>query len=112
MSTIGPTGGLTNVYTLTFACAQHHKLIRPGGWKTRKRKDGSTEWLPLPPLPLTGGTNDFHHPERLLAELAPDPELIASAIALGAVRGSTVGLLTWNAGAGRTRSHRTGAAVS
>jgi hypothetical protein len=59
-------GGLTNVDRLTFACGPHHRLIKPGGWRTRKRKDGRTEWLPPPQLPLRGGTNSFHHPERLL----------------------------------------------
>jgi hypothetical protein len=59
-------GGLTNIDTLTFACGPHHRLIKSGGWKTRKRKDGRTEWLPPPQLPLKGGANDFHHPERLL----------------------------------------------
>jgi hypothetical protein len=59
-------GGETNVDRLTFACGPHHRLIKPGGWRTRKRKDGNTEWLPPPQLPLRGGTNSFHHPERLL----------------------------------------------
>ena len=59
-------GGRTDVDALTFACAQHHKLIAPGGWRTRKLKDGSTEWLPPPQIPLAGGINDYHHPERLL----------------------------------------------
>lgn len=59
-------GGLTNIDTLTFACGPHHRLIKPGGWRTRKRADGGTEWIPPPQLPLPGGTNDFHHPERLL----------------------------------------------
>ena len=59
-------GGLTNIDTLTFACKAHHRLLKPGGWRTRKRKDGSTEWLPPPHLPLRGGTNTYHHPERLL----------------------------------------------
>lgn len=59
-------GGLTNIDTLTFACKGHHPLIKPGGWKTRKRKDGRTEWIPPPHLPITGGTNTFHHPEQLL----------------------------------------------
>jgi hypothetical protein len=35
---------------------------------TRKRRDGSTEWRPPPQIPLPGGTNDYHHPERLLPE--------------------------------------------
>jgi hypothetical protein len=59
-------GGTTDIDRLTFACVGHHRMIRPGGWKTRKRKDGNTEWIPPPRLPLTGGTNTYHHPERLL----------------------------------------------
>ena len=58
-------GGHTNIDTLTFGCGQHHALVGPGGWKTRKRPDGTTEWIPPPHLPLPGGTNDYHHPERL-----------------------------------------------
>lgn len=61
-------GGLTNIDRLTFACGPHHRLIKPGGWRTRKRKTGTTEWIPPPQLPLPGGTNDYHHPERLLPE--------------------------------------------
>jgi hypothetical protein len=60
------TGGLTNIDKLTFGCRAHHALIKPGGWKTRKRSDGSTEWIPPPHLPIKGGVNDFHHPEKLL----------------------------------------------
>jgi hypothetical protein len=59
-------GGLTNIDLLTFACKSHHGLITEGGWRTRKLKDGSTEWLPPQHLPLRGGTNTYHHPERLL----------------------------------------------
>jgi hypothetical protein len=59
-------GGLTNIDKLTFACKRDHGLLKPGGWKTRKRKDGSTEWLPPPRLPLRPGTNTYHHPERML----------------------------------------------
>lgn len=61
-------GGLTNVDELTFGCKQDHKKIKPGGWRTRKRKDGRTEWLPPPHLPIPGGTNTYHHPERMLPE--------------------------------------------
>ena len=60
-------GGSTDIDTLTFACGPDHRLIKPGGWTTRKRKDGRTQWIPPPQLPLPGGSNDFHHPERLLA---------------------------------------------
>jgi hypothetical protein len=59
-------GGRTDIDCLTFACPADHRLIKPGGWTTRKRRDGTTEWRPPPELPLAGGTNDFHHPERLL----------------------------------------------
>jgi hypothetical protein len=59
-------GGLTNIDKLTFACKRDHALLKPGGWKTRKLKDGSTEWLPPPHLPLRGGSNTYHHPERML----------------------------------------------
>jgi len=60
-------GGNTDVDDLTFACKCHNLLIENSGWTTRKRKDGSTEWMPPPQLPLiTGGTNTYHHPEVFL----------------------------------------------
>lgn len=61
-------GGSTNVDRLTFACRRDHRLITPGGWRTRKLKDGSTQWLPPPHLPLAGGINTYHHPERVLPD--------------------------------------------
>lgn len=61
-------GGHTDIDDLTFGCGQHHALATTGGWKTRKRKDGSTEWIPPPHLPLPPGTNDYHHPERLMPD--------------------------------------------
>jgi len=61
-------GGRTDIDRLTFACGPHHRLIRPGGWKTRKRTDGTTEWLPPPQLPIPGGTNTYHHPERMIPD--------------------------------------------
>ena len=61
-------GGPTNIDKLTFACRAHHQLIKPGGWRTRKLKDGRTQWLPPPHLPLPGGTNTCHHPERMLPD--------------------------------------------
>ena len=37
------------------------------GWKTRKRKDGRTEWIPPPHLDSgQSRVNDYHHPENLL----------------------------------------------
>ena len=59
-------GGATDVDRLTFACKADHRLLTVGGWKTRKLANGRTEWIPPPQLPLRPGTNDFHHPERLL----------------------------------------------
>ena len=59
-------GGLTNIDRLTFACGPHHRLIKPGGWSTRKRADGTTEWHPPPQLPIPGRVNSYHHPERML----------------------------------------------
>lgn len=61
-------GGTTNIDKLTFACPPDHRLIKPRGWRTRKRKDGRTEWLPPPNFPLPGGTNTFHHPERFMRD--------------------------------------------
>ena len=66
--------GQTNINDLTLACGPDNRLIKPGGWRTRKRrKDGRTEWIPPPHLD-TGQTrvNDYHHPENYLAE--PDNE--------------------------------------
>lgn len=60
------TGGLTNIDRLTFACRGHHALIKADGWKTLKRKDGTTEWVPPPHLPIKGGVNSYHHQERIL----------------------------------------------
>jgi Domain of unknown function (DUF222) len=62
-------GGNTNIDDLTLACRAHHRLLGAGGWITRKRADGRTEWIP-PPEADRGEprTNDYHHPERLLGE--------------------------------------------
>jgi hypothetical protein len=59
--------GETNIDTLTLACGPDNRLVEEGGWTTRKRKDGRTEWIPPPHLD-TGQTrvNDYHHPERYL----------------------------------------------
>jgi hypothetical protein len=46
----------TDVNTLTLACGADHPLVKPGGWTTRKRKDGTTEWIPHPTSPRAGGT--------------------------------------------------------
>jgi Domain of unknown function (DUF222)/HNH endonuclease len=60
-------GGNTDIDNLTFACTGDHHLIGPGGWQTRKRDDGHTEWIPPPHLDNGGPrTNNYHHPERFL----------------------------------------------
>jgi hypothetical protein len=57
-------GGLTNIDKLTLGCKPHHKLVDEG-WRTRKRPDGRTEWIPPPGFGRGARTNDYHHPERL-----------------------------------------------
>lgn len=60
-------GGETNIDELTLACGPDNRLVRAGGWTTRKRKDGRTEWIPPPHLDSgQARVNDFHHPENLL----------------------------------------------
>jgi Domain of unknown function (DUF222) len=38
--------GQTNITKLTLACGPDNRLVEQGGWTTRKRKDGRTEWIP------------------------------------------------------------------
>jgi Domain of unknown function (DUF222) len=61
--------GETNINDLTLACGPDNRLVEDGGWTTRKRNDGRTEWLPPPQLD-TGQprVNDFHHPEKYLVD--------------------------------------------
>ncbi len=60
-------GGRTDVDALTLACGPHNRLVAPGGWRTRKRKDGRTEWIPPPELDAgQARTNRYHHPQRYL----------------------------------------------
>jgi hypothetical protein len=42
------TGGQTNIDELTLACGPHKRDVTDNGWTTRKRKDGTTEWIPPP----------------------------------------------------------------
>ena len=58
----------THMDNLTFACGSHHRLVKPGGWNTRKRANGDTEWIPPPHLDRgQPRVNTFHHPETLLS---------------------------------------------
>jgi Domain of unknown function (DUF222) len=60
-------GGQTNVDDLTLGCPQDNRRVKPGGWTTRKRKDGRTEWIPPPHLDSgQSRVNDYHHPENYL----------------------------------------------
>ncbi len=62
----------SDVNTLTLACGSDHALVEPGGWTTRKRANGDTEWIPPPHLDYgQPRTNAFHHPENVLAEDDP-----------------------------------------
>ncbi|MBB3600747.1 hypothetical protein FHT40_000380 [Mycolicibacterium sp. BK556] len=59
-------GGTTDIDHLTLACKCDNLLVENDGWNTRQLPDGQTEWTPPTDVPLRGGTNDYHHPERLL----------------------------------------------
>jgi hypothetical protein len=60
-------GGNTDINDLTLACDPDNQLVETGGWDTQILPNGQTQWIPPPGLPiLRGGTNDYHHPERLL----------------------------------------------
>jgi hypothetical protein len=54
---------------LTLACGSDHALVQPGGWITRKRSDGNTEWIPPPHLDHgQPRINTMHHTEKLLRD--------------------------------------------
>ena len=60
-------GGSTDITNETRACGPDNRLVDTGGWRTRKRKDGRTEWIPPPHLDRgQPRTNPYHHPEELL----------------------------------------------
>ena len=60
-------GGRTDITDETLACGKDNRRVKPGGWRTRKRNDGRTEWLPPPNLDTgQARVNNFHHPERYL----------------------------------------------
>ncbi|CAN5879681.1 HNH endonuclease signature motif containing protein [soil metagenome] len=60
-------GGETNIDELTFGCGVHNRFVKDGGWRTRKRRDGRTEWIPPPHLDTgQGPVNKYHHPEQFL----------------------------------------------
>ena len=65
--------GPTDITKLTLACGPDNRAVEEHGWRTRKRKDGRTEWIPPPHLD-TGQTrvNDYHHPENYLVNPEED----------------------------------------
>jgi hypothetical protein len=59
--------GRTDVDDLALSCPKDNRAVKPGGWTTRKRHDGRTEWIPPPHLDSgQSRVNDYHHPENLL----------------------------------------------
>jgi len=59
--------GRTDITKMTMACGPDNRLIERGGWVTRKRKDGRTEWIPPPHLDTgQARVNNYHHPEKYL----------------------------------------------
>jgi len=65
----------TDVNDLTFGCGPQHRILKPGGWSTRKNRDGDTEWIPPPHLERgQPRTNTFHHPEKLLHNAIDDDD--------------------------------------
>jgi hypothetical protein len=65
----------TDIDMLTLACGSDHPLVEPGGWATRKRANGDTEWIPPPHLDHgQPRTNTYHHPEKLLADEGEDED--------------------------------------
>ena len=62
-------GRHTDIDNLTLACGPDNRLVKDSGWKTRKRKDGTTEWIPPPRLDRgQRRTNTFFHPEKMLGD--------------------------------------------
>jgi hypothetical protein len=59
--------GPTDIDKLSLACGPDNRLVEEGGWTTRKRHDGRTEWIPPPHLDTgQARVNDYHHPENYL----------------------------------------------
>ena len=59
----------TDIGDLTWRCGAHHPLIGPGGYTTRRRKNGDIETIPPPHLDHgQPRVNNYHHPEKLLSD--------------------------------------------
>jgi Domain of unknown function (DUF222)/HNH endonuclease len=62
-------GGRTDIDELTLACGPDNRLATDGGWTTRKRPDGTTEWIPPPHLDRgQPRTNTYFDPEKMLRD--------------------------------------------
>jgi Domain of unknown function (DUF222) len=57
----------TDIDNLTLVCESHHRLIKPGGWTTRKRANGDTEWIPPPHLDSRSTAHEYVPPPRDVA---------------------------------------------
>lgn len=67
--------GRTDIDELTLCCGTHHRLVTSSGWVTRKRRDGTTEWIPPAHLDQRQPrTNIVHHPEKLLRQRSDNAE--------------------------------------
>jgi hypothetical protein len=49
--------GHTDIDEETLACGPHNRLVDHDGWTTRKRKDGTTGWIPTTTPALTKPTH-------------------------------------------------------
>ena len=59
----------TDVDKMSLACPPDNRLVEEGGWTTRRRHDGRTEWIPPPHLDSgQARVNDYHHPENYLID--------------------------------------------
>ena len=54
--------GPTNITNETLACPPDNRLVENGGWTTRTRKDGRTEWIPPPHLDTGQPRINNYHP--------------------------------------------------
>ena len=71
-TTAGPPTGPPTSTNSPWPAAPDNRLVEEGGWTTRKRNDGRTEWIPPPHLDTgQARVNNYHHPERYLI---PDDE--------------------------------------
>lgn len=62
-------GGRTDIDDLTLACGPDNRNATDNGWRTRKRDDGVTEWIPPPHLDHgQRRINSYFHPGRMRSD--------------------------------------------